>query len=191
MDTFKKVTIVVALMLGLAASANAQITTGQTMYMQRHSYWNSFLLLLKSSVSTRASTLSAGGTGGALAFDFIPPECSPAMKIITPIGSAATQDLNSTNVVLSARTDSGTRFELPAELYASMGDTDAMFTVRSNSTLLAAIGEMSRGQVLRMKSSYGWDPNGGGYDTFSMVGMTAAFRRAYEMCSDPAKYIRR
>lgn len=178
--------ILMALLLLATTSAGAQILTGQTMYLQRSGYWQSFLLLLQNSVSARAATGSLQNDGTALVFDFFPKECNPAMRLIIPLSQVAAQDAVRSDILITLRVDAGARTDFLATSYVSMGDTSFMLLVPGSDSLTSEISEMSRGQMLRMKLVAGGEESKAAYGSFSMIGMTAAFRRASTMCANPA-----
>jgi hypothetical protein len=179
-------TLAGVVLLLLSVPAFAQIVTGQTMYAQRSGYWDSFLLVLPGSVNTRAATGSVDGSAITLALDFTPPGCQPIMEFLLPVGVAAPKDNVRNDVLVTARTDSGTRTNFQAVSMVTMGDTTALVYVPNSTNLMGQIGEMSRGQVLRVKVLFGTNESTAIYDTYSMVGLTAAYRRAQTMCANPA-----
>ncbi|WP_368647789.1 hypothetical protein ABRZ00_00525 [Castellaniella ginsengisoli] len=61
-----------------------------------------------------------------------------------------------------------------------------MIYVLDDGNLIGQIGEMSRGQTLRVKTVFGGETSDAGYNTYSLMGMTAAYRRAEGMCKNPA-----
>jgi hypothetical protein len=156
------------------------------MYAQRSGYWNSFLLVFPDSVNTRAATGSVDGSAVSLALDFTPPGCQPVMEFLFPIGSAMSRDNVRSDIVVTARTDGGARVNFSALSVATMGDTTIIVYVPNSVNLMGQIGEMSRGQTLRVKILAGGNESAAIYDTYSMVGLTAAYRRAQIMCANPA-----
>lgn len=184
-----RTTVAVALSL-LAVSASAQIVTGQTMYEQRSGYWSSFLLVFPKYVYVRVSTIATSGTSLVLALDFVPPDCNPVMNIMIPIGVRMNRDNIRSDVVVTLRTDNGERVDLGAMSLVTMGDTTGMITIPNSVLLMGQIGEMSRGQVLLTKVLFGSDESSAWYNSFSLVGLTAAYRRGALMCANPAATIR-
>jgi hypothetical protein len=178
--------MVTAALLLLSVPTFSQIVDGRMMYAQRSGYWNSFLLVFSDSVNTRAATGSVDGSAVTLALDFAPPGCQPIMEFLLPVGVAAPKDNVRNDVLVTARTDSGTRTNFQAVSMVTMGDTTALVYVPNSTNLMGQIGEMSRGQVLRVKVLFGTDESAAIYDTYSMVGLTAAYRRAQTMCANPA-----
>lgn len=186
MIKFAKAAAAMALLLA-TVPASAQIVSGRLMFDQRNGYWSSFLLVLpNSAANTRASATSTDGTITTLAFDFTPPNCVPVLKFLFSMGETAQKDNTRTDLLITMRTDSGARVEFSAASMVTMGDTTGMIYVMDNGSLLGQIGEMSRGQVLRVKTVFGDDTAGAIYNTYSLMGMTAAYRRAEGMCKNPA-----
>ncbi|WP_368646944.1 hypothetical protein [Castellaniella ginsengisoli] len=184
-----KVAAAIVLFMG-AVPAPAQIVSGELMFDQRSGYWSSFLLVLPSAANTRASAASTDGTATTLAIDFTPPNCNPVLKFLFPMGSAAPKDNTRVDLSITMRTDSGARVEFSAASMVTMGDTTGMIYVMDSGNLLGQVGEMSRGQVLRVKTVFGDDTTGAIYNTYSLMGMTAAYRRAEGMCKNPASFRR-
>lgn len=189
MNTLTKVAVTLALGAMMSATS-AQMVIGKSMYSQNSGYWRSFLLVLPDAVSSRAATPSTSGSGISLAFEFIPPSCLPILEFLLSFNNPAQRDVARSDILVTLRTDSGPRVSFQAGGYTTMGDATGMVFVLNDSNLMGQIGEMSRGQVLRTKVVYGNDEAGASYDTYSLIGMTAAFRRAATMCSNPAQVVR-
>ena len=97
----------------------------------------------------------------------------------------APKDNTRNDVLVTTRTDSGDRVNFAVSSTVTMGDTYASVYLPNSTNLLGQIGEMSRGQVLRIKIKFGEDEAEAMYSTYSMIGMTAAYRRAEKMCLVP------
>lgn len=179
-------TVTVACLVLASACASAQIETGNTLYAQRSGYWNSFLLVFPKEVYARTSTESIDGSLIALTFNFVPPRCEPVLEFLLSVGVIASRDNVRNDVSVIMRTDSGDRVSLPATSIVTMGDKYAMIHVPTSSNLLGQIGEMSRGQTLRVKIVFGNNESTATYNVYSLNGMTAAYRRASTMCTNPA-----
>lgn len=178
--------MVTAILLLLSVPTFSQIVTGKPMFQRKSGVWRSFLLVMPDSLNTRASTPSANTDPITLMFDFRPPNCAPEMKFVFSLGHVASHDVDRDDVAVTLRTDSGARVDVVAIGYTSMGDTDAMIIIPKSDTLMSEITDMSRGQILRTKIVYGSDEASAYYSVYFMDGMTAAYRRAHAMCTDPA-----
>lgn len=185
MTRIAKIVVMAALLIA-GAQVSAQVKQGQTMYGQRNGYWNSFLLILGNSVNSRATTSAVDGSSVALSIDFTPPKCEPLMEFGFSLDHPARRDVFRNDVLITMRTDNGVRANFTGAGYTTMGDTFGLIYVLNSTNLLGQIGEMSRGQTLRVKIVYGNDESDASYNTYSMTGMTAAFRRAQQMCINPA-----
>lgn len=178
--------IITAILLTSAAPTFAQLQVGERMYSQRNGYWDSFLLVFPTAAYTRATTTAIDGAAFILTLDFVPPGCKPTMNFLLPVGGPAEKDNTRYDVTVSTRTDDGARVSFVAVSTVTMGDTYGLIEVQSNTNLLGQIGEMSRGQTLRVKTVFGGDESSASYNSYSLMGMTAAYRRAETMCKNPA-----
>lgn len=178
---------IAAILLLAAVPAIAQIVSGEILFDKRSGYWSSFLLVLPNgSANTRASALSTDGTATTLAIDFTPPSCEPALKFLLSMRGPAQRDNTRADLLVTMRTDDGARVDFMAGSMVTMGDTTGMIYVLDDGNLIGQIGEMSRGQTLRVKTVFGGETSDAGYNTYSLMGMTAAYRRAEGMCKNPA-----
>lgn len=162
-----------------------QVTFGQIALKQTHKKWSSFLLTTNGLTESRAFTYQLDGDI-PMALDFSLPNCAVTLTFYLSLDTAVKQDVTRTDVILSFRADSGTRFDLTGTSRITMGDTTGIVTLDTTDRFVDLIAEMRRGSSLRTKILFGHNEKDAIYMTYSLDGFTAASSRALDLCMRPA-----
>lgn len=166
-------------------NAYSQVVTGDVGMRRQHSDWASFLLNVGGITEPRAVSRSLENFG-SLFLDFSPPDCSVSLGFIIPLGEPVKTDNFRDDLILSFRADRKTRYDLPAMSSVTMGDTSAVVLLNVTPQFNLMIEDMKNGLSLRSKIMFGNDESSAIYTTYSLLGFTAAFYRAKELCEKGA-----
>ena len=191
----RKVLLFLSLCL-FSAQSSSQMMTGDVGMKQIHGDWVSFLLNIGDNTEPRASSPSFEDFG-PIVIDFARPECTAHLGFVIPLGLTATADSLREDITLSLRADKKMRYDLPAVSSVTMGDSYAYVLLNATPQFGFILEDMRTGLSLRTKLKIGNDEENASYATYSLRGFTAAYNRAYALCTkasgnnQPPNYIDR